>query len=45
MNCLSGTTKFDVVMSSIGVMFAPFHQLAAGEPGFGWCKTGRQDRF
>jgi ubiquinone/menaquinone biosynthesis C-methylase UbiE len=23
--------EFDVVMSSIGVMFAPFHQLAAGE--------------
>ena len=26
-----GDNEFDVVMSSIGVMFAPFHQLAAGE--------------
>ncbi len=26
-----GDDEFDVVMSSIGVMFAPFHQLAAGE--------------
>jgi SAM-dependent methyltransferase len=26
-----GEDEFDVVMSSIGVMFAPFHQLAAGE--------------
>jgi SAM-dependent methyltransferase len=26
-----GDDEFDVVMSCIGVMFAPFHQLAAGE--------------
>lgn len=26
-----GNDEFDVVMSCIGVMFAPFHQLAAGE--------------
>jgi SAM-dependent methyltransferase len=26
-----GDNEFDVVMSCIGVMFAPFHQLAAGE--------------
>ena len=26
-----GDDEFDVVMSSIGVMFAPFHQLAADE--------------
>jgi ubiquinone/menaquinone biosynthesis C-methylase UbiE len=26
-----GDNEFDVVMSSIGVMFAPFHELAAGE--------------